>query len=702
MRSSSKRKLLFWVLIIAILVTLGYNMGLQGDRSTVSNHPISPIKKSHTSHMTDGRLTIHREVKVKQHDDFGAAMYAIRILHPRPKAEDDKNKGVAENVRFPENLELAEKVASDEKLGSFEKEPEEEHIIVPKDALLLSDEGKGIIPDKLTCQDYQKSRNIKNVWTSPEMTLHLCRNHCFTVNSTFMALMNGDTCLCLNQHGESYVLKESECDVLCSGDNSTLCGGRQKMIIYRIDSLDGEQFWSSWSRTSIAKQREIWTRFRGCSLAFNSSSVCTAELQRDFYQVSEKNLLERFIGCFTSGSFEDLTSTFINSVGNLSNATTSGYNHCVEECARSPPSFYSVIVRHKCLCTISLGWSQTTEACAYGVGALVYSNTPISHNRVTLRFEKRRTEKNVAIIAHYRGGSTLTSAMFSLRKGSLSAFELDKLLGSKWPGVSIMGQEEERSSIFLNKILPAWFSCEAINIPAVFYKVFPKDIRLYFGFKTILTCIYAARHRRMATVCAPFLREKCLMAPIVSVKTVRILHAGTIRKAIADYPTVQFVHALRDPRAMHASRAAFNKFYSEDIVQRLKDSCWELVELYRVLEIGKVPNNTHVIHYEDLATDLISAATNIYRSMNMSLTSDISSALHKMIGEGAERVSNYDVVQEHPKARINGWTWYKKRYGAIGKADDSEECTALFSYYKHYYRPLQSLLEENPHPWKQQ
>ena len=64
---------------------------------------------------------------------------------------------------------------------------------------------------------------------------------------------------------------------------------------------------------------------------------------------------------------------------------------------------------------------------------------------------------------------------------------------------------------------------------------------------------------------------------------------------------------------MQASRAAMNHYYSDDTKQRLIDSCWELVQLYKQLEVGEIPRNLHILHYEDLATDLLKAAANIYR-----------------------------------------------------------------------------------------
>ncbi|KAF6027203.1 hypothetical protein EB796_014493 [Bugula neritina] len=62
----------------------------------------------------------------------------------------------------------------------------------------------------------------------------------------------------------------------------------------------------------------------------------------------------------------------------------------------------------------------------------------------------------------------------------------------------------------------------------------------------------------VGSLCAVYVKEKCLMSPIVSAKTVRILHAGTLAQAAKLYSDIQFIYVLRDPRAY----AGVTRFYS--------------------------------------------------------------------------------------------------------------------------------------------
>ena len=48
------------------------------------------------------------------------------------------------------------------------------------------------------------------------------------------------------------------------------------------------------------------------------------------------------------------------------------------------------------------------------------------------------------------------------------------------------------------------------------------------------------------STCAPFLQEKCLMAPVVSSKTVKILNAAAIARAIQNNPNIHFIHSVSD------------------------------------------------------------------------------------------------------------------------------------------------------------
>ena len=85
----------------------------------------------------------------------------------------------------------------------------------------------------------------------------------------------------------------------------------------------------------------------------------------------------------------------------------------------------------------------------------------------------------------------------------------------------------------------------------------------------------------------------------------------------------------------------------------------------------------------------------------MTLTEDIKYKLSKLTGKDAKRESAFDIVQQYPKTRINGWTWYKRRYDKIHEADRSDECTELYKIYSNYYKPLREMLLKDKTPWKE-
>jgi len=70
-----------------------------------------------------------------------------------------------------------------------------------------------------------------------------------------------------------------------------------------------------------------------------------------------------------------------------------------------------------------------------------------------LQFEERLTQRQVAVVAHYRGGSTFASLMFSNYPNSLYVFEPASVFGAVWVGVNnSLARETERSRIFLERV----------------------------------------------------------------------------------------------------------------------------------------------------------------------------------------------------------------------------------------------------------
>lgn len=61
---------------------------------------------------------------------------------------------------------------------------------------------------------------------------------------------------------------------------------------------------------------------------------------------------------------------------------------------------------------------------------------------------------------------------------------------------------------------------------------------------SILFQLYVFYLMTAINTCAPFLQEKCLMAPTVTSKTVKILNGPAIQKAIEENPNVHFIHAV--------------------------------------------------------------------------------------------------------------------------------------------------------------
>lgn len=64
---------------------------------------------------------------------------------------------------------------------------------------------------------------------------------------------------------------------------------------------------------------------------------------------------------------------------------------------------------------------------------------------------------------------------------------------------------------------------------------------------------------------------------------------------------------------MHASRARMIKWYAEEPVERIKDTCWELSQLHDVFQNKEKFPNSQYISYEDIAADAIAAASKLYK-----------------------------------------------------------------------------------------
>ena len=83
------------------------------------------------------------------------------------------------------------------------------------------------------------------------------------------------------------------------------------------------------------------------------------------------------------------------------------------------------------------------------------------------QFEPRKSHKNVAVVAHYRAGSTFASVMFSEYPGALYVFEPASSYHLMWQGVNkSLANEVDRSKAFLERVsffVVEYFIIENLN-----------------------------------------------------------------------------------------------------------------------------------------------------------------------------------------------------------------------------------------------
>jgi len=350
---------------------------------------------------------------------------------------------------------------------------------------------------------------------------------------------------------------------------------------------------------------------------------------------------------------------------------------------------FIVAAQYVSMCS-SLGWSRPVDTCIHKYGALVFSTHSLKENSLTLQFEPRKSHKNVAVVAHYRAGSTFASVMFSEYPGALYVFEPASSYHLVWQGVDkSLANEEDRSKAFLERIYPLWFECRATDLPGIWLSRYPQW-GVNRGLEEYAQCKKAVAGSSAPFTCSPFIEEKCLIAPIVAAKTTRMINAENIDKFIQLGTDMEIVHAFRDPRGTLLSRAKLEQWYRDNQLKHLEIACWELNKLRQVFEVpGK--NNIHILHYEDLATDVLAAAEKIYRDLGMQVPEEVITVLNKATGKtNAKRTGSYGIVQKNPKSRINSWV-KTANHTIVNAGDATQECQQFFKNYPEYYKPLQEM-----------
>ena len=76
------------------------------------------------------------------------------------------------------------------------------------------------------------ARPIKAINSRP-ITMQNCKNYCFKKNFIFAGVMHGTSCHCGNVIRPKIAAPKSECNQICNGDSSQICGGHWRINVFK-------------------------------------------------------------------------------------------------------------------------------------------------------------------------------------------------------------------------------------------------------------------------------------------------------------------------------------------------------------------------------------------------------------------------------------------------------------------------------------
>lgn len=117
--------------------------------------------------------------------------------------------------------------------------------------------------------------------------------------------------------------------------------------------------------------------------------------------------------------------------------------------------------------------------------------------------------------------------------------------------------------------------------------------------------------------------------------------------------------------------------------------CGEMIQLHNFFEGDKRTPNLHVVHYEDLAKNLISAAKKFYASLSIPYSGHVDSK-SKQFMTRPRKDTAYGVSKSDPQKHINSWMRNLK-HDDVFSADSSVACQQFFKLYPSYYKPMEAL-----------
>jgi hypothetical protein len=104
-------------------------------------------------------------------------------------------------------------------------------------------ESRGCYPND---DDANSSFEVLDETSNKSLTVPECQHHCYVLEALHAAVQDGSRCMCVGPVEDADAVDESNCNVPCPGDKTTMCGGRGFAFVYR-QHIDMEQWRGDWS-----------------------------------------------------------------------------------------------------------------------------------------------------------------------------------------------------------------------------------------------------------------------------------------------------------------------------------------------------------------------------------------------------------------------------------------------------------------------
>ncbi|PAA61330.1 hypothetical protein BOX15_Mlig006903g1 [Macrostomum lignano] len=121
-------------------------------------------------------------------------------------------------------------------------------------------------------------RDLSHLGGHGGMTINKCKNICKSRGYAFFGVQYADQCFCDNSYGKYGARPDSECNMHCNGDRSSLCGGPWRNNVYAT----GLKATVSISATGKPIRDSIAAKVRSMSAAIPAGVVCSSCLITSF------------------------------------------------------------------------------------------------------------------------------------------------------------------------------------------------------------------------------------------------------------------------------------------------------------------------------------------------------------------------------------------------------------------------------------